>query len=127
MRAKFGVLQQTRGVRLYAEIRLDRFILSSPGSEKPHFLQFFWTSAFSGSDRWRQSEKVERGAQLQTLSNGIKIVLYSDAFLEKSCAQTLTFKSVTNKQRDKKTQRFWPPRCPVKSEPLEQIHPSFNS
>jgi len=33
MRAKFGVLQQTRGLRLLAQFRLDRFILSSCGGE----------------------------------------------------------------------------------------------
>ena len=35
---------------------------------------------------------------------------------------TLTFKSVTNKQTDKKTQRFWPPRRRVKSEPHQTWH-----
>jgi len=37
--------------------------------------------------------------------------------MEKSGAQSLTFKSVMNRQTDKKTQRFWPPRRQVKSEP----------
>ena len=41
MRAKFGVLQQTHGLRLPAKFRLDRFILSSYGGEKPQFLPFF--------------------------------------------------------------------------------------
>ena len=42
--AKFGVLQQTHGLRLPAKFRLDRFILSSSGGEKLHnfcrFLDF---------------------------------------------------------------------------------------
>ena len=43
--------------------------------------------------------------------------------MAKSGAQTLTFKSVTdkqtNRQTDKKTQRFWPPWWRVKSEPTK--------
>jgi len=35
MRAKFGVLEQTHGIRSPAKFRLDRFILSSSGGEKP--------------------------------------------------------------------------------------------
>jgi len=40
MRAKFGELQQTHGARVPAKFRLDRFILSSCGGEKPQFLLF---------------------------------------------------------------------------------------
>ena len=41
MKAKFGVLQQTRGLRLHAKFRLDWFILSSSGGEKhPIFATF---------------------------------------------------------------------------------------
>ena len=39
--------------------------------------------------------------------------------MAKSGAQTLTFKSVTDGQTDQKTQRFWPPRRRVKSEPTK--------
>jgi len=42
-RAKFGVLEQTHGLRLQAKFRLDRFILSSSGGETP---QILLTSAF---------------------------------------------------------------------------------
>ena len=48
MRAKFGVQYQTHGVRLRAKFRLDQFILTPSGGDKPQFLPFFWTSAFSG-------------------------------------------------------------------------------
>jgi len=87
-------------------------------AKKIQFLPYFailWTSAFSGVANWQQSqqsEKVEHGCTTTNLPlfNGIKIVLYSNAFMAKSGAQSLTFKSVTNKQTDKqtnkKTQRF---------------------
>ena len=79
----------------------------------------FWTSAFSGVANWQQSEKVEHGCTTTDLPLSIasKSFLYSNAFVAKSGAQTLTFKSVTNRQTDKqKTQRFWQPRQRVKSE-----------
>ena len=41
MRTKFGVLQQTHGVRLHTKFRLDRFILSPSVGENPQFLLFF--------------------------------------------------------------------------------------
>jgi len=41
MRVKFGVLEQARSARLHAKFRLDRFILSPSGGEKPQFLPFF--------------------------------------------------------------------------------------
>jgi len=55
---------------------------------------------------------LSTGAQLQTFPypTASKSFLYSNAFMAKLGAQTLTFISVTDKQTDKKTQRFWPPR-----------------
>ena len=55
--------------------------------------------------------KLNTGAQLQAspYPTASKSFLYSNAFMAKSGAQSLTFKSVTNRQTDKKTQRFWPP------------------
>jgi len=35
------------GICLLAKFRLDQFILSPSLGEKPQFLPFFWTSAFS--------------------------------------------------------------------------------
>ena len=74
MRVKFGVLEQTRGVRLHAKFRLERFILSPSGGEK--IPNVFYTSAFCGVAIWRRSEKVEHGCPTTNfpLSNGIKIV-----------------------------------------------------
>jgi len=86
----------------------------------------FWTSAFSVVASWQQSDKVEHGCTTTDvpLSNGIKSFLYSNAFIAKSGAQYLTFKSVTNKQTNRrtKTQRFWLPRWRVKSEPHQTWH-----
>jgi len=72
---------------------------------KKQFLPFFWTSPFSVVASWQQSEKFEHGAQLQTFPypKASKLFLYSNAFMAKSSAQSLTFKSVTNKQTDKQT------------------------
>ena len=125
MRAKFGELS--------AKFRLDRFILSSCGGEKPQFLPFvavFWTSAFSDVTNCHQSQKVEHGCTTATFPypKASKSFLYSNAFMATSGAQSLTFKSVTDKQTDrrtdrqKKTQRFWPPRRRVKSEPHQTWH-----
>ena len=75
-------------------------------AKNPKFLPYFaifWTSAFSGVANWQQSDKFEHGAQLQTFpySTLSKSFLYSNAVMAKSGAQSLTFKSVTNKQTKK--------------------------
>jgi len=79
---------------------------------KPPMCAIFLTSAFCGIAIWQQSEKVEHRCTTTDLplSNGIqryptvsKSFLYSNAFMAKSGAQTLTFKSVTNRQTDKQT------------------------
>jgi len=84
----------------------------------------FWISAFSGVANWQHSEKVEHGCTTTNLplSNGIKIVSVLQRLHGEIGAQSLAFKSVTNKQKqtDKQTdknQRFWLPRRRVKSEP----------
>jgi len=71
------------------KFRLDEFILSSYGGEKPKFLPFFWTSAFSDVANWHQSQKVEHGAQLQAFPypTASKSFLYSNAFMAKSDAK----------------------------------------
>jgi len=68
----------------------------------------FWTSAFSVVASWQHSDKVEYGCTTTNLNSpypmASKSFLYSNAFIAKSGAQSLTFKSVTNKQtRDKQT------------------------
>jgi len=51
--------------------------------------------------------KLSMGAQLQTFPylTASKSFLYSNAFMAKSGAQTLTFKSVTDKQTNKQTDK----------------------
>jgi len=53
-------------------------------------------------------KKLKMGAQLQTIPYPTisKSFLYSNAFMAKSCAQTLTFTSVTDKQTIKKLNVF---------------------
>ena len=88
---------------------------------KPIFA-VFWTSAFSGVAKWQQSEKVGQGAQLQTFPYPTvsKSFLYSNAFMAKSGVRKRD--EQTNRQTKRKTQRFWPPRRPVKSEPHQTWH-----
>jgi len=51
--------------------------------------------------------KLSTGTQLQTFPYPMasKLFLYSNAFMAKSGAQTLTFKSVTDRQTDRQTDR----------------------
>ena len=88
-----------------------------------------WTSAFNGVASWHQSEKVQHNAQLQTFPypTVLESFLYSNAFMAKSGAQSLTFKSVTDRQTEKqtnkqKTQRLWLSWRRVKSEPHQTWH-----
>jgi len=111
------------GVRLPVKSRLERYILSSCGGEKPKCLPFFVVWHLVMSPIGINLRKLSMGAQLQATSlplfNDIKIVSVLQRFLAKSCTQILTFKSVTDRQTDRqtKTQRFWPPRWRVKSDP----------
>jgi len=96
------------------------------GRKTPIFADF-WTSAFSGVDSWRQSEKVEHGCTTTnlSLSNGIKIVsvlqrLHGEIWRTISDVQKRDRQ--TNRETNKKTQRFWPPRQRVKSEPHQTWH-----
>ena len=115
MRAKCDVLQQTRCLRLRAKFRIDRFILSPSASKKKqfcHILPYFGIRHLVVSPIGSSLRNLTTGAQLQTFpySTVSKSFLYSNAFMAKSGAQSLTFKSVTNKQTDRqKKQRFWPP------------------
>jgi len=98
------------------------------GAENLNFCRFFGLRHLVMSPIGISLRKLSTGAQLQTFPcpTASKSFLYSNAFVAKSGAQTLKFKSVTdkqtNRQSDKKTQRFWPPRRWVKSEPYETWH-----
>ena len=97
--------------------------------KKPQFLPIFaifWTSAFSVVANWQQSQKVEHGCTTTKLplSNGIKIVsvlqrLHGEIGRTNSDVQKRD--GQTNRQT-RKTQRFWPPRRRVKSEPHQTWH-----
>ena len=52
--------------------------------------------------------KLSTGAQLQTFPcpTASKSFLYSNTFMAKSGAQTLTFKSVTDRQTDRQTKKL---------------------
>jgi len=90
-------------------ISIGLFCLLPSAGEKPQFLPvFFLTLAFSGVASWQQPEKVEHGAQLQTFPYPMasKLFLSSNAFMAKSGTQSLTFKSMTDRETDKKNSTF---------------------
>ena len=94
-------------------------------AKNPQFLRFFGHRHLVLSPIGNSLTKLNTSAQLQTFPypTASKSFLYSNAFMAKSGAQTLTFKSVTGKQTNRqKTQRFWPPRRRVKSEPHQTWH-----
>ena len=71
-------------------------------AQNPNFA-VFWTSAFSDVPIGISLRKLTTGAQLQTFlyPTASKSFLYSNDFMAKSDAQSLTSKSVTDRQTDK--------------------------
>ena len=69
------------------------------------FLRFFGLRHLVLSPIGNSLTKLNTGAQLQTFPypTASKLFLYSNAFMAKLGAQTLTFKSVTDRQTDKQT------------------------
>jgi len=94
----------------------------------PIFFTVFWTLVFGGVASWHQCEKVQHGCTTTNFprSNGVKIV----SVLQRLHGETGRTNSdvpkrdeQTDRQTDKqKTQRFWPPRRRVKSEPHQTCH-----
>jgi len=82
---------------LTCQFRLNRFILWPFGGEKPQFLPFFGLRHLVVLPTGSSLTKLNTGAQLQTFPypKASKSFLYSNAFMAKSGAQSLTFKSVT--------------------------------
>ena len=85
------------------------------------FLSFFGLQHLVMSPIGISLTKLNMGAQLQnfnypTASKSVPHRLYSNAFMAKSGVQSLTFKSVTNRQKqtDKNLNVFAPPRRRVK-------------
>jgi len=101
--------------------------LAAKKLEKPPIFAVFWTSAFSGVTSWQQSEKDEHGCTTTNLplSNGIKIVSVLQCLhgeIGRTISDVQKRDGQTDRQTDKKTQRFWPPRRRVKSEPHQTWH-----
>ena len=107
MRAKFGVLLQTPGIGLPAKFRLDGSFCHPVVAKYPtfcsNFCRFFGLRHLVLSPIGISLTKLNTCAQLQTFPypTASKSFLYSNAFMVKSGAQSLTFKSVTNRQTDK--------------------------
>jgi len=96
---------------------------------KPPIFAVFWTSAFSGVAKSQQSETVGHGCTITAnlpLPNGIKIVFVLQR-LHGEIGRTISDVQKRDGQTEKKTdrqetQRFWPPRRRVKSEPHQIWH-----
>ena len=94
-------------------------------AKTPQFLPFFGLRHLMLSPIGNSLTKLNMGAQLQTFPYPTvsKSFLYSNAFMAKLGAQSLTFKSVTKRHTNRqKTQRFSPPRRRVKSEAHQTWH-----
>ena len=106
------MLEQIHGIRLRVKFCVDRFIMWPSGGENPQILPFFGLRHFVLSPFGGILTKFNTDAQLQTFLNPAvsKSFPYSNAFMAKSGAQAVTFKSLADNQTDKKTQRFRPPR-----------------
>jgi len=92
---KFGVLEQTQGLRLHAKFCLNGFILSPSGNKNPQILPFFGLRHFVVSPTGGDPKKLNKGAQLQTFPYPTVSIslLYSNSFMAKSFAQTMSFKA----------------------------------
>ena len=94
-------------------------------AKTPNFCSFFGLQHLVVSPIGSSLRKLDTSAQLQTFPYPTvsKLFLYSNAFMAKSIAQSMTFKSVTDRQTDRqKSQRFWPPRRRVQSELHQTWH-----
>ena len=90
---------------LTCQISSRSFPSGGKKSQFCHILPYFELRHLVVSPIGSSLRKLNTGAQLQTFpySRVSKSFLYSNAFMAKSGAQSLTFKSVTNKQTDKLT------------------------
>ena len=94
-------------------------------AKTPNFCRFWLRHLVVSPIIVSSLRKLNTGAQLQTfpVQRHENRFCTPKSFVVKSGAQTLTFKSVTNRQTNRqKTQRFWPPRWRVKSEPHQTWH-----
>jgi len=89
---------------------------------KTPIFAIFWTSAFSDVANWHQSQKLKHGCTITNLplSNGIKIVsVFQRLQGEIGRTNSDVQKRDRHTNRQKRTQRFWPPRRRVKSDPTK--------
>ena len=86
-------------LRLRTEFHFDRFIVCLLKSENAKFT-IFPTSSFCGGYTQHCKDKLNASRKLQAFSytNLPKKFLYSNALMAKTCAQTLSFKSMTAKK-----------------------------
>jgi len=77
-------------------------------AKNPNFCCFFGLWHFVLSPIGNSLTKLNTGAQLQTFPDqtASKSFLYSNAFMAKSGAQSVTFKSVTDRQTEKQTKKL---------------------
>ena len=92
------------------------------------FLRFFGLRHLVLSPIGNSLTKLNTGAKIQTFPypTASKSFLYSNVRLHGEIGRTNSDvqkrNGQTNRQTDKKTQRFWPPRRRVKSEPHQTWH-----
>jgi len=107
------------------EISSRRFILSPSGGEKNTIFAIFVLWHFVVSPGASNLRTLNTGAQLQTFPYPTASKSFCPPTPSwRNRAHKLTFKSMTNRQPDKqtekqKTQRFWPPGRRVKLEPRQ--------
>ena len=106
-------------------VSICRPLAAKPPQFLPYFA-IFWTSALSGVANWQHSDKVEHGCTTINLplSNGIKIVSVLQRIhgeIGRTNSDVQKRDGQTNRQTTK-TQRFWPHRRRVKSEPHQTWH-----
>jgi len=109
-------------VHVYVSKFVSMGLFYRPLAAKTPIFAVFWFWHLVMSTVGGNLKKLNTGAQLQTFlyPTASKSFLYSNAFMAKAGEQTLTFKSVTDRQN--KTQRFSPPGRRVKSELHQNWH-----
>jgi len=95
-------------LRNFASIGLFGRPVAAKNANFSRFLPFFGRRHLVMSPIGINLGKLSTGAQLQTFPypSASKSFLYSNAFMGKSSAQTLTFKSVTDRQTNRQTKKL---------------------
>jgi len=125
MRAKFSVLERTHAIRLSAKFRLDRYILSPSGREKPQIiftvfgLRHFVVSLIDSNLRMLSKVHNYKSSPIQT----IKIVSVLQR-LHGEIGRTISEVQKRDEQTDIQTKNstFWSTWRRVKSELHQTLH-----